>query len=63
MKPRHLRLVPTSAPPGEPTPAERIRLAARRLGAIGREMAADAEALRGLTAPYSRKPLPVREAV
>ncbi len=51
---RRLRLVPADAEMGESTPAERIRMAARRLGVIGREMAAHAEELRALTASYDR---------
>jgi hypothetical protein len=58
-----LRLVRAEPATREPTPAERIRLAARRLGVIGREMAADAEELRVLTALYVREPVAVREAV
>jgi hypothetical protein len=67
MTARHLRLLPSEPPPPaparrEPTPAERIRHAARRLGAIGREMAADAEELRSLTLPYGPGGVVVKEA-
>ncbi|HEY0996331.1 MAG TPA: hypothetical protein VGD77_10110 [Gemmatimonadaceae bacterium] len=62
MTARHLRLLPSEPTPREPTPAERIRHAARRLGAIGREMAANAEELRSLTLRYGPGAVMVKEA-
>lgn len=61
---RHLRLVRANEGHrgAEPSPAERIRMAARRVALIGREMQAHAEELRSLTRPYRQDVPAVREA-
>lgn len=78
MTARHLRLVPAGPANADPvlanpalaesedaesTPADRIRMAARRLGMIGWEMASHAEELRALTASYHRVARPAVEPV